>query len=347
MFRFENIELLYILMSVVPVFILLFWLALRRKKKMLRRFGDMAIIKHLMPDSSSERPVIKFIAILLAYVSLSVAIARPQFGSQLKEVKRKGIELIIALDVSNSMLAKDITPNRLEKAKQAISRLINRLSDDKVGLIVFAGDAYTQIPMTTDYKSAKMFLSNISTDIVPQQGTSISSAIDLASRSFSLGTKASKALIIITDGENHEDNAIDMAREAAEKGIIIYSVGIGDPKGAPIPIGNSASGTSFRKDADGNVIISKLNEVMLQEIASATNGKYTRANNVSFGLNSILDHMKTLNKTEIKAKVYSAYNDQFQYMIAFALFFLLLEFVILERKNKYLKNFSLFKDPKV
>ncbi|MBN1112840.1 MAG: VWA domain-containing protein [Bacteroidales bacterium] len=342
MFRFANIELLYLL-AAVPVFVVLFWIALRRKKKMLGRFGDINIIKQLMPDSSSERPIIKFIFILLAYISLVIAIARPQFGSQLKEVKREGIEIAIALDVSNSMLAEDIKPNRLEKAKQAISRLISRLQSDKVGLIVFAGDAYTQVPMTTDYVSAKMWLSSVNTEIVPKQGTSISSAIELASKSFSPDSKASKAVIIITDGENHEDDAIDAAKKAAEQGILIYTIGIGDPKGAPIPMTSESGVTDFRKDSEGNTIISKLNETMLQDIAVATGAVYSRANSVSFGLNSVLDDMKRLNKAEVKTKVYSAYNDQFQYILGFALFFLLFEFVILERKNRYLKNINLFK----
>lgn len=342
MFRFANIELLYLLLA-VPVFVVLFWIALRRKKKMLKRFGEINIIKGLMPDSSSERPVVKFILILLAYISLVIAIARPQFGSQLKEVKREGIEIAIALDVSNSMLAQDIMPNRLEKAKQAISRLISRLQSDKVGLIVFAGDAYTQVPMTTDYVSAKMFLSSITTDIVPKQGTSISSAIELAARSFSPDTKASRAIVIITDGEDHEDDAIDAAKKVAEQGILIYTIGIGDPKGSPIPMSNENGIADFRKDDEGNVIISKLNETMLQDIAVATGGVYSRANNVSFGLNKVLDDMENLNKAEVKTKVYSAYNDQFQYILGFALFFLLFEFVILERKNRYLKNINLFK----
>jgi len=267
--------------------------------------------------------------------------ARPQFGSKLEEIKRKGIEIVIALDVSNSMLAEDIQPNRLEKAKQAISRLVEKLADDKIGLIVFAGDAYVQMPVTSDYTSVKMFLSSINTQIVPKQGTDIGSAIDLSMNSFSPDNEASKALIIITDGEDHDDNAVSLAKEAAEKGIVIYAVGVGTPNGTPIPV-YSGNQRSFRKDRQGNVIMTKLNEKILREITKAGNGSYIRATNNRLGLNMLFDRISSIEKKELETRIYSEYDEKFQYMIGLALILILFDFIFLERKNKYLKNIKLF-----
>ena len=341
-FRFEAIDYLYLLL-IVPVFFLLFLLALRRKKKMLEAYGNLELIKQLMPEASKGRPVLKFIIVNLALILLIFALARPQFGSKLKEETRKGIELMIALDVSNSMLAEDIQPNRLERAKQAINRMIDRLGDDKVGLIVFAGDAYTQIPITTDYSSAKMFLSTINTNIVPMQGTSISAAIKLALNSFSPDSKANKALIIITDGENHDESALDHAREANKQGIRLFTIGIGNSDGAPIPVIMANGQKVYRKDGDGNVIISKLNTDLLSKIALIGDGEFQQANNSNFGLNKVLTKLSTLEKEEIKTKVYSEYEDQFPIFIGFALLFLLIDLLILEKKNLRFSNFSFFK----
>ena len=234
MFRFAHIEYLYAL-GVIPVFIILFWITRRRRRKALERFGQTEVISQLMPNVSKSRPVVKFIIWLFALASLIIATARPQFGSKLKTVKREGVELVIALDVSNSMMAEDIQPNRLERAKRAISRLVDNLNDDKIGLIVFAGDAYTQLPITTDYPSAKLFLNAVNTNIVPRQGTAIGAAIELASVSFSPQFEGNKAIVIITDGENHEDDAIGAATSAAQNGIIVHTIGMGLPQGGPIP----------------------------------------------------------------------------------------------------------------
>ncbi|MBA7692195.1 hypothetical protein ES703_100757 [subsurface metagenome] len=241
------------------------------------------------------------------------------------------------------MMAEDIQPNRLDKAKQAISKLVEKLQDDKIGLIVFAGDAYTQVPITTDYASTKLFLSAISTEIVPKQGTAIGSAIDLGMNSFTPDMEASKVLIIITDGENHEDDAVEMAKKAAEKGIIVHTIGVGLPKGAPIPVYSSTGQKVFRKDNDGNTIISKLDESMLQKISTAGGGVYIRSTNTRLGLNALFDEINKMEKQEFEARIYSEYDERFQYLIGIALFFLLLEFMILERKNKYFKNIKLFK----
>jgi Ca-activated chloride channel homolog len=341
LFRFANPEYLYMLL-LLPVITILWILNRLRKKNALRKLGDPELVKRLMPDLSTARPLVKLIFISFAILSLVIILARPQFGSKMEEVKRQGVEVIIALDVSNSMLAEDIQPTRLERAKQAISRLVESLQNDKLGLIVFAGDSYTQIPVTTDYISAKMFLSTISPDIVPKQGTAIGSAIDLAMNSFSQTKDKSRALIIITDGENHEDDPVSKAKEAAEKGIVIYTIGIGSAEGVPISV-TSGGKRDFLKDQNGNTVITKLDENILKDIAVAAGGKYVRASNSNIGLDQIFSDIRKLKKQELEGTIYTEYNDQFQIFAALALFFLLLEFIIMERKNRRLSNLRLFR----
>ena len=341
MFRFGNSEYLWGLF-IIPLFVLFFiWSRLSRKRA-LKRFGKLEILKQLMPYASRSRPGFKFFLLMLALAFFIVGTARPQFGSKLKNVKREGVELIIALDVSNSMMSEDIQPNRLERAKRAISRLVDRLKDDKIGLIVFAGDAYTQLPITTDYNSAKLFLNSISTQIVPKQGTAIGSAIDLASKSFTPNGEANKAIIVITDGENHEDDAVTAAKNATDKGIIVHTIGMGLPQGSPIPVLRNGQ-KEYLKDRDGNVVITKLDEQTLEKIASAGNGIYIRANNAQIGLDTLFDEINKMQKEEVESRVYSEYDDQFQFLFAVGILLLLFEFVILERKNRYLKNIKLFR----
>ena len=292
MFQFAHTTYLYFLL-LIPVLIIIFIISVQIKKKAVKSFGDLEIISGLMPNVSVKRPKLKFILLLLALTFIIIGIAGPQFGAKLKKVKREGIEMIFAIDVSNSMMAEDIKPNRLERSKQAISKLIDKLHNDKIGMIVFAGDAYTQLPITTDYSAAKMFLSTINPSIVPKQGTAIGSAINLAMSSFSPDNNKSKVLIIITDGENHEDNAVEMAEKAKEEGIVVHTIGMGLSKGAPIPIIGRNGQRDFRTDKDGKVVITKLNEPMLQEIASAGNGIYIRANNSNAGINTLF---KKINK---------------------------------------------------
>jgi Ca-activated chloride channel family protein len=338
-FRFANIEYLYLFL-IIPILIAVFILMQIIKKRDLKRFGNSVLLKTLMPESSKSRPVIKFILLLIAFSFIILVIARPQFGSKLKEVKRKGIELIIALDVSNSMLAQDIEPNRLEAAKRAIINLVNKLEDDKIGMIVFAGDAYVQVPLTDDYGSAKMFLNSIHPGIVSKQGTAIGSAINLASRSFSTENELNKALIIISDGENHEDDAVAAAKSAAELGIRIYTIGIGKPEGVPIPVDSE---NNFQKDNQGNTIITKLNEQILQEIANIANGAYIRANNSLSALTAIYNEINKIEKKEIDTKMYSDYEDHFQFLALMALLFIVIEFFVLTRKNRKLSKINLFK----
>ncbi|MFA9390845.1 MAG: VWA domain-containing protein [Prolixibacteraceae bacterium] len=342
MFRFGNPEYL-IALVLLPLLLILYIIFHHKRKKAISEFGNPDLLEPLMPNASVSRQNWKFIILLTALAFLIIGIARPQFGAKLQKIKRKGVEIIIALDVSNSMMAEDIQPNRLERAKRAISRLTERLSNDKLGLIVFAGDAYTQIPITTDYNSAKLFLSSINTSIVPKQGTAIGSAISLAMKSFTPETENSKAIVIITDGENHEDDAVQMAKEANEEGIIVHTIGMGLPQGGPIPVVNANGQKDFRKDKSGQVVVTKLDEKKLQEIAAAGAGKYVRANNTEVGINAIYDEINGMQKAELESRVYSDYNDQFYYFIAVALLLLLLEYLLMERKNKYLKNIKLFK----
>ncbi len=339
MFRFANPEFLYLLIA-VPILIAIYFLAIFMRNNSLRKFGDYTILKELMPEVSSRRPLFKALILCLVFISLVIAIARPQLGSKLKEVKRRGVELVIALDVSNSMLARDISPNRLERAKQAITRMVDKMSDDRIGLIVFAGDAYVQLPVTSDYVSAKMFLSSINPGMVPTQGTSIGKAIDLAVNSFTEKSEKSRTLVIITDGENHEDDVIAAAKRAAENGIVVHTIGIGNPNGSPIPINTNGA---FLTDADGKIVMSKLDENTLMSIATATGGMYTLANNSNFGLNEVLAQIRKMDKQEFSSKVYSEYEEKFLYFLWFALFLLFIEYFILERKNRWQEKLEIFK----
>ena len=341
LFRFANPDFLYLLL-LLPVILVIWLLNQSRKRKAISRLGDVNLVKKLIPDHSNIRPSFKIVLQLIALALMIIILARPQFGSKIEEVKRQGVEVIIALDVSNSMLAEDIQPNRLERAKQAISRLVETLDNDKIGLIVFAGNAYTQIPVTTDYISAKMFLSTISPEIAPRQGTSIASAIDLGMRSFSPGSNKSKALIIITDGETHEDNPLEKAKEAVSEGIVIHTIGIGSAEGVPISM-NINGKQEFLKDQEGNTVITKLDENILKQIAVAANGMYVRASNTNIGLDQIFDEIRKMKKQELEGTMYTEYNDQFQIFAAVSILFLLLDFMFMDRKNRKLSNLKLFK----
>jgi len=342
MFQFAHIEYLYLL-TVIPVIALLFLLAVFLKKKAIRSFGEYRLISVLMPDVSFNRPVVKFVLFALGMAILIVGLAGPQVGSKLGDVKHKGVELIICLDVSNSMLAGDIQPNRLDKAKQVISKIVDNLNNDKIGLIIFGGDAYVQLPITTDYGAAKMFLSTAGPEAIPVQGTAIGSSIEMAMKSFTSEKDKNRAIILISDGENHEDDAIEMAGEAAKKGIIVHTIGIGKPEGAPIPHKGRFGNSNFMTDNQGQVIITKLNETSLEQMASSGNGIYIRAANTQSAVKSLFDEINKMEKTEIQATVYSEYEERFQYVVGLSLLFLFIEFFILERRNKYLKNINIFR----
>ncbi len=339
--RFENIEFLYALL-LIPVFLGLYIWYTYWKKRVLDDYGERAVISKLMPLKSNGNPGFKFALLMISYIFLVFGLANPQIGSRLEKVERKGSDLVIALDVSNSMLAQDIRPDRLTRAKQAISRLIDRLQGDRIGIVIFAGKAYSQLPITSDYSAAKMFLNTISTEIVPVQGTAIADAISLATESFK-DEDHGKAIIVITDGENHEGDAAEAAKEAADMGINVYTIGMGLPEGAPIPVFNSRNQlTGYKKDKQGNAIISRLNETMLQQIAAAGDGKFVLASNRSGGLEQILEEISKLEKAEFETKMFSDYEDRFQYLIAISLFLLVLEFLLFERKSKISEKVKIF-----
>ncbi len=341
MIRFEHIEYLYFLLG-IPVFAGFFMFALHLRKLALQRLGDQKIISRLIPDTAPEKVVLKFILLNLAYIFLVIGIANPQTGSKLENIKREGIDLVVALDISNSMLAQDIKPDRLTRAKQALFKLIDKLKGDRIGIIIFAGKAYTQLPITTDYAAAKMFVSTISTKDIPSQGTAISEAINLGIESFD-DNEQSKAIILITDGESHEGDAMGAAQAASELGIRVYTIGMGLPDGSPIPLINSyGQQTGFKKDREGNTVITKLNEVMLQQIAAAGNGDYVRANNTQAGLNKIFEKINALEKSEIETRMFTDYEDQFQYFLGFGLLLLFIEFFIFDRKTKWAGKIRLF-----
>ncbi len=340
MFRFAHIEYFYLL-ALIPVFIaLVIWLFVWRKKA-LQRYGQLSLISRLLPDMSNLKLILKFVLMMVAWGLLVFVLAGPQTGSKLEKVQRKGIDLIIALDVSNSMLTQDIKPNRLARAKQSISRLIDKLEGDRIGVIVFAGKAYTQLPITTDYAAAKMFVSTINPGMLPTQGTAIGDAIDLAIKTFG-ESKKNKALILISDGEDHEGNVLEQVELAASKGITIYTIGMGLPEGGPIPIYNGDVLVGFKKDKDGNAIVSKLDETLLQRIATIGNGMYIRATNSETGLNRIFDDINEIQKSEIESKQFADYENQFQYFLAIALILMILDLFIFEKKTFWLKQIKPF-----
>lgn len=338
MFRFANLNalFLYILLAIV---VAIYFVACRQRKRALRRYGSPELLGAMMPEVSPHRPALKFWLTFTALCFMVLLLARPQFGSKMETVKRQGIETVIALDISNSMLAEDVAPSRLEKSKNIVSRLVDGFADDKVGLIVFAGDAFIQLPITSDFISAKMFLESISPNLIARQGTNIKAAIDMGTRSFTPKEGVGKAIIIITDGENHEGGAVEAAKAAAEKGMMVYVMGVGSPEGSPIPAERTGD---FRRDKDGNVVITKLNEQMCQEIAAAGNGVYIRIDNTNNAQKMLQKEIDKLAKADIETTTYSEYNEQFMVMAWIAFVLLLLEMLLMVKKNPRLKDFNLF-----
>jgi len=340
MFRFAQIDYFYLL-ALIPVFTaLVIWLFVWRKKA-LQRYGQLSVISRLLPDKSNSKLILKFVLMMVTWALLVFVAAGPQTGSKLEKIQRKGIDLIIALDVSNSMLSQDIKPNRLARARQSISRLIDKLEGDRIGIIVFAGKAYTQLPITTDYAAAKMFVVTINPGMIPTQGTAIGDAVDLALNTFG-ESKKNKALIIISDGEDHEGNVLEQAELAAAKGITIYTIGMGLPEGGPIPVYNGDVLVGFKKDKEGNAIVSKLDETLLQRIATIGKGMYIRATNSETGLNRIFDDINEIQKSEIESKQFADYENQFQYFLAIALFLMILDLFIFEKKTFWMKQIKPF-----
>ena len=344
MLRYEHIEYLNLLLG-IPVLLIAMLLFNKWRNKSLALFGDNKLVKELMYSHSGRKDQIKNILTILIFICLIIGIANPQIGTKMEEVKREGVDLMIAIDLSNSMSAEDIKPNRLERAKLAISRLINKLEGDRIGLIVFAGEAYVQLPITTDYSAAKLFLSTVNTNIVPTQGTEIAKAIDLSVKSFDMENAQNKAIIIITDGESHDEKAIESSQQANKLGIFVHTLGMGLSKGGPIPIYNKyGNRTGYRKDRDGKTVVSKLNEDLLQEISSAGGGTYIRANNSKAGLSTLFSEINKMEKKEIGTMVFTEYKDRFQLFIGAALFLLILDLILLVRKNKWSNRINFYKE---
>lgn len=344
-FRFENSLYLYGLI-IIPILVMLFLFALSWRKKALNRLAETNLQEFVLPQISKAKIIWRFIFWCTAICLLIIAIANPQFGTKLEEVKREGIDIMVALDVSNSMKAQDLQPNRLENAKHSIGRLINNLKDDRIGIIVFAGQSYVQLPITTDYSSAKLFLESIACDMIPTQGTAIGSAIDLAVSSFDPKSQAARAIVIITDGENHEDDAVKAAEAANEKGITVHTIGMGSETGVPLPLISNGNVVGYRKDNEGNTVVSKLNSTLLKEIASAGKGIYVQAGRSQSALSVVMNELNKMDKKEYASKRYTDYEGRFQFFIAGALLLLVSESLLSERKSKLLQKLNLFNETK-
>ncbi|MDY3848680.1 MAG: VWA domain-containing protein [Prevotella sp.] len=337
MFRFEDPIYLYLL-AVIPFLALLRFIMQRMQRRRLRRFGDPALVRQLMPDVSKWRPAVKFWLLCGALALVIVMIARPQFGTKISHEKRQGIETIIAMDVSNSMLAEDVSPSRLDRCKMMVENLVDHFTDDKIGLIVFAGDAFIQLPITSDYVSAKMFLADITPGMIATQGTDIALAINKASNSFTQDKGIGKAIIVITDGEDHEGGAVEAAKEAKKKGMRVYVLGVGSTNGAPIPVGGGA----YMKDRTGNTVMTRLNQDMCREIAKAGGGAYIHVDNNSNAQQQLDNELAKLSKKETESTIYSEYDEQFQAVGIIALLLLIIEICLLECKNPMMRNVHIF-----
>lgn len=340
--RFEHPDYLYGLL-VIPLLIIIYILFRIRQDKTFRRFADVKMRSYLVPQRSGRRGVFKFIVYLLMIACLILGLANLQSGSKMEEVKREGIDIYLAVDVSNSMNAQDIVPSRLDRSKQAINKLISEMQGDRVGVIVFADKAFVQLPITTDYAAAKLFLSSVNTNSVASQGTAIGEAINLAMKSFNQDDR-SKAIVIISDGEDHENEAaMDAAREAAKKGVRIFTIGMGLPDGAPIPVYDQYGRmTGYKKDKNGNTIVTRLDEEMLRRIAEAGDGLYVRASNSNVGLEKIYDDIAKMDKSEIETKVFTDYEDQYQWFVGAAILLLLIGIFMSSGKRRWESKWNIF-----
>ena len=337
MLRFEDPIYLWLLL-VIPLMAMIRFVAWRQRKAKLRKFGEPELLRQLMPDVSKYRPSVKFWIANSALCVLILMLARPQMGTKISHEKRNGIEAIICTDISNSMLAQDVAPSRLDKCKMLAEDMVDHFTNDKIGLVVFAGDAFVQLPITSDYVSAKMFLQNIDPSLIQTQGTNIGEAINVAMRSFTQQDKVGRAIIVITDGEDHEGGALEAAAAAKKKGINVFILGVGNPKGAPIPLGEG----NYMKDASGQTVMSALNEQMCKQIAQAGSGVYIHVDNTSDAQEELNDQLTKLQKGETDSVIYSQYDEQFQAFAILAIILLIIETCILEVKNPRLRSLKLF-----
>ena len=328
MINFAQAQYLF-LIFMIPVFFVIQAVLLRLRRRKIRKFGDEKLVEQLMPSYSKSKVWVRLTLFSIGFFFFAIGLARPQIGARLKEQEIKGAEIIIAMDVSNSMLAEDYSPNRLDRAKLAVSRLVDKLRDDRIGLVIFAGTSFVQLPVTTDYVSAKMFLNSISTESVPVQGTAMGDAISTAMKSFSLQSEKSRAVIVITDGENHEDDPVSAAQQAAELGVRVFTIGVGSPEGKPIPFEGE-----LLKDKNGEIVVTRLDESILRDVADAGNGLYVRAGTSEFGLNPVINEIKKMEDEKYSSVVFEEYDEQFMNFFAIALIFFVLEMLIGDRKPK-------------
>jgi Ca-activated chloride channel family protein len=336
MIRFAHPEYIYLL-GILPALVVVYLFSARARRKALQRFGEIHIIERLAESASKRKKVLKLAILLFALAFIIVALANPQIGTRMQEVKQEGVDIFVMLDVSLSMKAEDIKPNRLEKAKLEIRNLIDRLGGDRLGLIVFAGEAYTQFPLTTDYSAANLFLDVVDVDVVPVPGTAIGSAIKRAMESFNFKETTTKVIVIVTDGENTEGDAFEAANDAAKQGVLLYTIGMGSPSGTPIPIYNaSGQQVDFKRDRDGNIVVTKLDEVSLEKIATVGNGKYFRGTNAQDELDEIYKTINALQKREFGVKQFTDYEDRFQFFLGGGIVLLLVELLISEKKVKWI-----------
>ncbi len=338
-------KIYFYLLFIIPLMVVLFLLVLVWKKRTQKKFANTALLKRLTPDRSYNKGPLKLIIISLALALLIIGLVNPKIGTKLETVKREGVDIVFAVDVSKSMLAEDIAPNRLEKAKRLVSEIINQLASDRIGIIAYAGQAYPQLPITTDYGAAKMFLQGMNTDMLTSQGTAIDQAIDLASTYYDDAEQTNRVLFIISDGEDHsEGSTLDAVENAVDQGITIYTIGVGKLNGAPIPIKRNGILESLKKDNDGETVITKLNETVLIDIAREGNGQYIDGSNTDAAVELIKEELLQMDKKEFEAKQFAEFKDQFQWFIGGALLLLFLDIFILDRKTKWLKKLNLFNE---
>lgn len=344
MYELDNPYYLYLLLA-LPVVALLFIVMMAWKKRVRKNFGDLELLKKMAPEKSINKTGFRFIAALLIITSLSFALVNPKVGTSLEKVKREGVDIVFALDVSKSMLAEDIAPNRLQKAKQIISRTLDELVSDRVGIIIYAGQAYPQLPITTDYGAARLFLKSVDTDLIPSQGTAIAEAVDLATQYFDDEDQKNRVLVLLSDGEDHEKGYEDAAEEAANNGISIFTIGIGTTQGAPIPdINSKGYQRGFKKDRDGEIVVSQLNPELLKQIAEEANGDYFNGKDIPKTVEFLMTTIEGMEKKEFESQVFSDYEDQFQWFLGLALFLLVVDIFILERKTQWFKKLNLFEN---
>ena len=343
MFQLEE-KIWFWVLAAIPVIWLVYIVLHIWKNNAQRKFADANLLKRLSPNQSVFKTVLKLVIVSLAIAALSVALVNPKIGTKLETVKREGVDIVFAVDVSKSMLAEDIAPNRIEKSKQLVTQIINNLASDRIGIIAYAGKAFPQLPITTDYAAAKMFLQSMNTDMLSSQGTAINEAIELAKTYYDDEEQTNRVLIIISDGEDHSEVSANIAEEASEEGIRIFTIGVGDEKGGPIPIKRNGVVLNYKKDQNGETVITKLNEKTLMDIAEEANGVYINGKNTNDVVDAIRDILNNMDKKEFEAKQFADFKDQFQWFLGLALFLLFIDIFLLERKTAWLKKLNLFNE---